>query len=270
MGNSATGQVGRGKMRKSQRGYYNKKGANMFYAKNIKCAIVFLLLLAAILTLWSCESSTTDADDNLHLMLSESGVDVYLLKDSIPNGHYTQFLLAAGDIETYFDGYALYRNNPGDCKMTFVDLSGDSIADIAVFFLADTGTSAHTENAHVFDGTTFEHYEVISALDIAHENLALSADDDFYYIDTGKDRVAVSKSAIISRGRYVTDITELFPLPFFELVYSYKIQDGRLCASLPIQVGITQFCGEIEITYKLDSKCFVLDDIGIVLKSEFI
>ncbi|MCL2157921.1 MAG: hypothetical protein FWH48_00770, partial [Oscillospiraceae bacterium] len=54
---------------------------------------------------------------------------------------------------------------------------------------------------------------------------------------------------------------DLYPLPFFGLICQYAIQDGRLCAYLPIQVGMTEFCGRIEILYRFDFNCFEFDSI---------
>jgi hypothetical protein len=189
----------------------------------------------------------------------EHAVELHILWDSLRDGCYTRFLLAVGENEIYFDGLCEVDRDD-DYALESVDLTGDGIPDIAVIFTAGHGTGCLVQEAHIFDGVTFEKYEVRNATDLAHDHLGLSADDDAYYIVTENDIFIINKAEIISKVDY--DI-ELFPLPYFDLICEYKIQNERLCAYLPIQVGIVDFCGEIEILYKFDSNFFDLDTISV-------
>ena len=202
-------------------------------------------------TLHDMQTETSSADEN--------GCDVklHMLEDSLIDGCYKQFLLTVGDREIYFDGVCEVDRKE-DYTLDVVDLTGDGVADIAVIFTATHGTGCHIQEAHIFDGVTFERYEVRNAVDLVYGHLGLSADERTYYINTGSDTLAINKA-----DTYSSIYNQSFALPFFGLICEYKVRDGHLYAYLPIQVGVSEYYGRIEIMYKFDAGCFDLGHIMV-------
>ena len=225
--------------------------------KDVK-RIVFALFLAAIIMLSSC-SGTTDIKSEYN-----TNWKLDILQDSLVDGCYTRFLLASGNKKIYFDGLCEVDKRE-DYTLAVVDLTGDSIPEIAVIFTVAHGTGCLIQEAHIFDGVTFDRYEVRDAVDLAYGHLSLSADDAAYYITGESETFVIDKAEIISKADYGA---KLFPLPFFEFICEYKIQDGHLYAYLPIQAGMTEFCGGIEILYKLNSNFFDCESITVNMETE--
>jgi len=215
--------------------------------KNKSTCILFLFLFGFAAAFFNgCVSTENEYDVKLHM-----------LEDSLIDGCYMRFLLTVGDSEIYFDGVCEVDRKE-DYTLDVVDLTGDGVADIAVIFTAFHGTGAFIQEAHIFDGITFERYEVRNAVDLAHGHLGLSADEKAYYINTGIDTFAINKA-----DTYSSIYSQSFALPFFGLICEYKVQDGHLYAYLPIQVGVSEYYGRIEVLYKFDSSCFDLGGITV-------
>jgi hypothetical protein len=237
--------------------------------KNIK---IYLMLTTLILLLASCSADT----ENIMPEIPNDEVKLYIL-DDIHERWYTRFLLTIGDNEIYFEGLARQWNE-APTPIT-ADLTGDGIPEIIVIFDTSLGIGINIQEIHIFDGVTFEKYEVRCPIEILDEHLTLTADDEHYYVDTGTKMFIINKADITNRLNETDEIKNydlyiqaeyLSELPDYYFFCMYIIQNEVLHAYLPINVGGTLFYGMIEIIYEFVENKFVFTNIKVISEDFFI
>jgi len=131
----------------------------------------------------------------------EIEVAVTGLKQDTQTGHFTEFLLKAGNRETVFKGKASadYYNLPRIAYISQNDNTGDGVKDISVIFRTDEydpdyPSEIGCEEIHVFDGVTLEEIPGLKNLpQRIQDTLELSCDGEVYTIGLNGKEYHVKK-----------------------------------------------------------------------------
>lgn len=177
-------------------------------------------------------------------------IQLEFMEDSLSGGQYTQFMLTAQNNEVYFDGICSSGRTDTRDILHLADLTGDGMPEVIVIFTTGSGTGVNQQEVHIFDGVTLKEHNIRSIEDIIQNEVSVSADDENFYVKTAETEVTIEKSSLESTGKW------LFITPNMSMIYTYEVFANNLYGIVPIQVGITEFSGNIEVAYEFDSDGF--------------
>lgn len=172
---------------------------------------------------------------------------------------YEGLYLSINGVNKYFE----WETEVGtfDPELILEDLSGDGQKELAVILTAGSGTGVHLADIHVIDPETFKETHVADPLDIISKSVASSI-----VHENGRVTVTVT----VDGKKYVTALDEDYSLSWagdravFGNVVRYAAEDGRLKATVPAQISIAGFAGDVDITYAFDGNRYRMDTIEYV------
>jgi len=204
----------------------------------------------------------------------EIEVAVTGLKQDTQTGHFTEFLLKAGNRETVFKGKASadYYNLPRIAYISQNDNTGDGVKDISVIFRTDEydpdyPSEIGCEEIHVFDGVTLEEIPGLGNLpQEIQESLELSLEGDIYTVTLDGTDYHINKKWYENMDWHGAKREfEFYDLPSFTDEYSINDPDEYIVFGLECRVSPNYFRDdrfEVYMIYK-DGE-FVLDRIRVL------
>ena len=172
---------------------------------------------------------------------------------------YEGLYLSINGVNKYFE----WETEVGtfDPELILEDLSGDGQKELAVILTAGSGTGVHLADIHVIDPETFKETQVADQLDIISKSVTSSI-----VHENGRVTITIT----VDGKKYVTALDEDDSLSWaedkavFGNIVRYAAEDGRLKATVPAQISIAGFAGDVNITYAFDGNHYGMDTIEYV------
>ncbi len=191
--------------------------------------------------------------DKIDIITPFATLDMH--EDSKKDGAYRSFTLKALDSgkEVTFEGMSLEYREP---SLEKAQINSDKVDDIVVIMTDGTGTGAHSENVHIFDGRTLEEIPYKSAKNIIAEQVKIENSDIGYDVKT-----PTAKYSVI---RKEGDFEHTADLPGVGHIFYHFISEGKLYCRAVLMISPSETVAELIVSYKYASGELVTDDIYYV------
>jgi hypothetical protein len=136
------------------------------------------------------------------------------------------------------------------------DLTNDNKKELIVILVYGTGTGVHEENVHILDADTLDEFEIQSVEDIIKANVQMKTYENSYEIKINDVAYVIDKTSLDSAAQHLFD-----ELGFQSSFYEFKIENGKLFATVLLPVSPTEFGGEFSIEYTYRNHEFVMASI---------
>lgn len=211
--------------------------------------IVFLCFFLIIVTT-GCEGVAGEEDSNTLLAeIPAENLALYGMNSEQGESKFGKYLLQSDSGSKEFQwGDSMGSDDSWSPQMSIHDLNNDGSSEIVIILTSGHGTGALSQEVHVLKKDTLQEIEVQPYSEILEENISMETFPDRYVLTNG------TKYFIINKDEFpYLDKTDFFDLPSLGSVIQYEVIDNTLTLSIPIQISITDFYGEISIQYEYTS-----------------
>ncbi|CAM3354561.1 MULTISPECIES: hypothetical protein [Saccharibacillus] len=159
------------------------------------------------------------------------------------NGMWDGLMLRSGDRVVGVPGKTLGPDSPYPPEFAAAPLTGGPAADVVILLTQGYGTGLYVNEAFVYTAE-LEPVALEDALvSMRKQTRAGFRPDGSVFVETG------GQSTAIAAQRLLTDRGNPGEAPTFGGVVRYAVEDGRLTATAGVQVGSSEFIGDLKLVY---------------------
>jgi hypothetical protein len=186
---------------------------------------------------------------------------IYIYGDSLrkSDGIYNGLYLSINGVVKYYDWVSMSNSFPPEIVLK--DLNSDRKDELVIILTKSEGTGVQDSAVHVINPENFNESEVINPLSIINE-----------FIDSSivQSNGIVTITVVVSGQKSIITLKEGFSKGWFKEkaafgnIVRYKVDSSKLIATVPMQVAIAGFIGDVSITYVFKDNKYVSERIEFV------
>ncbi|MCT4508356.1 MAG: hypothetical protein N4A48_06260 [Tepidibacter sp.] len=194
-------------------------------------------------------------DKNIIAEIPEANIRLYYKKEE--NGMYKNLALEIDKMKYLFCWKN--TNNPVyNPKLILSDLNQDGHEEVIVILTKDIGKEVNLQEVHVIETNKMVEREIENPIHIIYKNVKTKLSSEYAEITINNNTQVLDKKYIDTESQnLLKDIA-------FDNFINFEVEENKLYAVIPAQVGSSSFVGNIKISYIFQGKMYVMETIDFI------
>ncbi|OWA36049.1 hypothetical protein B9G55_09295 [Saccharibacillus sp. O16] len=163
------------------------------------------------------------------------------------NGMWEDLRFRSGETEVYLPGKTMGPENGDEPELIPASLTGSAQPDTVVLLTQGTGTGVYVNEAVAYTADLEQIPLEEAKIAMLKQLKASFAADGSAVVEVGGTRT------VIPSERLLTETAERGNSPGMGHILRYQVEDGHLTATAGIQIGMSEFIGDLKINYTYEN-----------------